>query len=133
MSTIAQGPEVSRYRYFRASLLTPQRIRELAVLRTGRALRDIALCWILILAAFVFVSYYTVWWSVALAFVLIGNRYYALFIIGHDGMHRRVAASTRVNDLICDGLVFGPIGAVTRLNNRNHLEHHYWLGTGKDP
>jgi len=71
MSTIAQGPEVSRYRYFRASLLTPQRIRELAVLRTGRALRDIALCWILILAAFVFVSYYTVWWSVALAFVQI--------------------------------------------------------------
>jgi len=31
-----------------------------------------------------------------------------------------------MNDLICDGLVF------MRLNNRNHLEHHYRLGTGKD-
>ncbi len=133
MSTAASSPGVSRYRHFRANLLTPQRIRELGVIRTNRALLDIAFCWILILAAFVLVTYHTAWWSLVTAFVLIGNRYYALFIIGHDGMHRRVAPSTNRNDLICDLLVFGPIGAITRLNNYNHLEHHYWLGTPKDP
>jgi fatty acid desaturase len=56
-----------------------------------------------------------------------------LFIIGHDGMHRRLFDTTERNDLFCDALLLGPIGAITRVNNRNHLAHHQFLSTDDDP
>jgi fatty acid desaturase len=37
------------------------------------------------------------------------------------------------NDFWTDLLVFAPIGAITRLNNRNHLAHHRYLGQFQDP
>jgi fatty acid desaturase len=65
--------------------------------------------------------------------VVVGTRYYALFIIGHDGLHRRLFSDRARNDLFCDVFVLGPIGAITRLNNRNHLGHHQHLATPEDP
>jgi fatty acid desaturase len=38
-----------------------------------------------------------------------------------------------MNDLICDLFVLAPIGAITRVNNRNHLRHHQHLATIDDP
>src|SRR6185369_4759345 len=37
------------------------------------------------------------------------------------------------NDSFADLFVFGPVGAITRLNNRNHLRHHRHLSTSDDP
>jgi fatty acid desaturase len=73
------------------------------------------------------------WWVLALAAVIAGSRYYALFIIGHDGLHRRILPTQRANDLFTDLLILGAIGAITRLNNKNHLAHHRHLGTDEDP
>jgi fatty acid desaturase len=96
-------------------------------------MRDTALCWALIIAAWVGAAAIRSWWALALAFVIIGNRYYALFIIGHDGLHRRLFEDSGRNDLYCDVLLLGPIGAITRINNRNHLAHHQFLSTDADP
>jgi fatty acid desaturase len=134
MATAATAaPAKSAYHYFRSNLLTPQRIRELSALRPARALRDIVFCWLVIVATWTVIAYRPVWWTILPGLVVIGTRYYALFVIGHDGMHRRVAQKTATNDLICDVLIFGPIGAIIRLNNHNHLQHHYWLATNRDP
>ena len=48
-------------------------------------------------------------------------------------MHRRVFPTTRRNDFWTDVLVLGAIGAITRINNRNHLTHHRHLATPADP
>ncbi len=65
--------------------------------------------------------------------VFVGTRYYALFIIGHDGLHRRLFPSRRWNDAWTDIFVLAPIGAITRINRRNHLHHHQTCGTEADP
>jgi len=48
-------------------------------------------------------------------------------------MHRRIFNSIRANDLFADLFMFAPIGAITRINNWNHLEHHRLLATEVDP
>jgi fatty acid desaturase len=121
------------YRAYRAALLPPQRVRELSRLRPGRAVMDTAWMWAGIVLAWTLVAWRPTWWTAALAVLVIGTRYYGLFIIGHDGMHRRVFNNPRTNDLFCDLFIFGPIGAITRINNRNHLQHHLHLATELDP
>ncbi|WP_158265618.1 fatty acid desaturase family protein [Blastopirellula marina] len=76
---------------------------------------------------------YPVWYVILLAIPVIGNRFYALYIIGHDGLHRRLFRSIKLNDFFSDLLVFAPIFAITRLNNQNHLTHHRNLSRGHDP
>src|SRR5262245_49444591 len=117
----------------RRALLTPQQVRELSRLRPARAVFDALLCWLQILAAWTVVALWCEWWTVALAIPIVGTSYYALYIIGHDGLHRRVFPKAADSDLFCDLAIFGAIGAITRLNNRNHIEHHLRLATAADP
>jgi fatty acid desaturase len=121
------------YALGRKTLLSTARVRELSRLRPWRPLVDAAGCWAVILASWALVAIHPNWWTVALAIPLIGTRYYALFILGHDALHRRSFSRAKHNDLFGDLLVFGPIGAITRLNNKNHLDHHRYLATPNDP
>jgi fatty acid desaturase len=124
---------MATYQPYRSVLLPTARVRELSQLRQRRALLDIAWCWAMIVTAWTVAAIWTQWWVVALVVPVVGSRFYALFIIGHDAMHRRLMAVRRSNDLVADLLIFGPIGAITRLNKRNHLEHHRHLGSEEDP
>ncbi len=117
----------------RRSLLAPQRVRELSRLRPTRVARDIALCWATIGAAWVLAACVGGPVVTIAAAMVVGNRFYALFIIGHDGLHRRLHPDQARSDLITDLFVMAPIGAITRLNNRNHLLHHQHLATAADP
>jgi len=117
----------------RRQLMAPARVRELSRRRPRRVARDAAACWVLIIMAWVVAARIDRWWALALAAVVVGNRFYALYIIGHDGLHRRLLDGTRANDLLCDALVMAPIGGITRINNRNHLMHHQFLATDTDP
>jgi fatty acid desaturase len=114
-------------------MLPPARVKELSVLRPGRAVRDVALAWAVIAGAWALAAWAKSPLVTALAMIVVGTRYYALFIIGHDGLHRRLFNDRDTNDRFCDLFVLGPIGAVTRLNNRNHLGHHLFLATERDP
>jgi len=125
--------EVSPYLPHRRMLLQTRRIRELSDLRPARAIVDICACWAVILAMLALVSIARSWWIVLVAIPVIGNRYYALFIIGHDAMHRRLFPNIKKNDFWADLLILAPIGAITRLNNGNHLAHHRYLATSRDP
>ena len=121
------------YRPFRTALLTPERIRQLSELRPWRAVADTLWLWLQILGAWTFVAIWPAWWAALLAIPLIGARYYALLIVGHDAIHRRLFRSRRMNDNFADLFIFGPVLAVTRINNQNHLGHHRHLATPEDP
>jgi fatty acid desaturase len=128
---------IGPYRAYR-SLLSPQRVRELSVLRPWRTVFDTLHCWLAILGGFALgawsLSTPAHWlWGVPLAVVIIGARYYALFILGHDGMHRRIFSSGPSSELYTDLLLIGPIAMVCRVNARNHLDHHQHLATDDDP
>jgi len=127
--TAARDP----YQPYRSTLLTPAQTKGLSELEPGIVVRDIALAWLTILAAWTLAAAYTTWWTVGLAMVVVGTRFYALFVIGHDGLHRRLFSDRAKNDLVCDAFILGPIGAITRINNRNHLAHHRYLATELDP
>ncbi len=121
------------YHPYRSTLLTPERVRELSTLRPAVAVIDVVLCWAIIVGAWALAAWSGAWWMHLIAAVIVGTRYYGLFIIGHDGLHRRVLPSRAANDLFTDVAILGPIGAITRLNNKNHLSHHQNLGTDEDP
>ena len=130
---MTERQSIDAYHPYRSGLLAPERIRELSQLRPRIAVRDAALCWALMLAAWSIAAAFPVWYVLLPAAVLVGSRYYALFIIGHDGLHRRIFPTQKANDLFNDIVVLGPIGAITRINNRNHLLHHRHLGNPEDP
>jgi fatty acid desaturase len=132
MSASARA-ERDPYQPYRQQMLAPSRVKELSQLQPGRAARDIALSWALIVASWALVAWRTEWWTIIPAVVVIGTRYYALFVIGHDALHRRLHPDRATNDLISDIFIFAPLGAITRLNNRNHLAHHQHLATELDP
>lgn len=116
-----------------ARLVPATRVKEFAQRSWVRPVVDTAVCWLLVIAAWGVVAWHPAWWTVLPAMVVVGNRFYALFIIGHDGLHRRLFKSRTLNDRFSDVFIFAPIGGITRLNNRNHLLHHAHLATDDDP
>lgn len=127
------APVYGSYQDLRRSLLSIDQVRELSTLRPAIPIRDTLVAWAWIIAAWTVAAIADRWWVTALAVVVVGNRFYVLFIVGHDGFHRRVLASPSANDLFCDVFVFAPIGAITRINKKNHLLHHQYLSTPDDP
>jgi fatty acid desaturase len=121
------------YDGLRKSLLNRDEVRAFSKLSPLPPARDIAISWFCIVLVWSLVARWPSVLSVALALPLIGSRYYALFIIGHDGLHRRLFRNRMVNDLVNDVFVMGPVGAITRLNNGNHIRHHERLATPGDP
>ena len=137
MSLVQLSPppptQADPYLAYRKALLSPQRVRQLSELSPLRMIRDTLWLWTGILAAWSLVAWHPRWWAVLLAIPVIATRYYALLIVGHDGIHRRLFRSPRWNDWFADLFVFGPVAAITRVNNQNHLGHHRHLTTADDP
>jgi fatty acid desaturase len=119
----------SKYR----DLLPRERVNELSKLKPSIVIRDTIISWSIIITAFIIIYFYTIWWVVLLMIPIVGSTYYSLFIIGHDGMHQRLFKEKKTNDLFCDVFIFGFIGAITRINKTNHLNHHRYLSTEMDP
>lgn len=108
-------------------------INDLMRLTPGRVYIDILLSWIVIFGSFVFCSIIKEWWAFVLAFPVIGCAQYALFIIGHDGLHGSIHSDKKVNDLVARWFVYGPMFMGFEDGKRNHLEHHKSLGSPQDP
>ncbi len=121
------------YKPYRTTLLDKETLHRLRQVRPAQALRDIAIEWLMILGAFTAVALYPAWGVICAAIVVIGTRYYALLIIAHDGLHRRVHPVTAKNDLIVDIGILGAIGCITRLNRLNHMRHHLVTCEASDP
>lgn len=121
------------YHPYRQVILSREELRELSMVKPSIAAIGAVRDWLVILAVWFLVAQYPVWWVVVLSIVIIGTRYYSLAIIGHDGLHRRLFKDPRHNDLFNDLLIMGPIGAITRVNRINHIEHHRVTAHANDP
>lgn len=127
------GKSKQTYGEFRRAILTPNQLQALSHLSTTRVMRDTIFLWTQILAAWALVALWENWISILIAIFVVGTRYYALYIIGHDGLHRRLFNSRRKNDLWNDVFILGAIGAITRINRHNHMRHHAALALPTDP
>lgn len=121
------------YSPFRATILTREQLRELSELRPFLAIRDVLFHWIMIIGAWTVVALWPNVYTIVGCFFVVGINFYGLYIILHDGMHRRLFSSIRRNDFWNDVLMMGSIGAITRLNRHNHMKHHYVTCLPDDP
>jgi fatty acid desaturase len=121
------------YSPFRTVLLEREELSRLGELRPLIPVCHTLLHWLFIAAAWIFVAWIPGWWTAAIAVPVIGVNFYGLYIIGHDGLHRRLFADQRANDAWNDLFILGSFGAITRLNRRNHMDHHQDTCLMSDP
>lgn len=69
----------------------------------------------------------------ALGVFIIGTRQHALGIMAHESTHYLVSRNRRLNDLLGNLLAAYPLTYAIEGYRTNHLEHHRWLETPKDP
>jgi fatty acid desaturase len=121
------------YLPWRRSLLDRETLRSLSTPDFALNIRTTFWFWGQILIAWAVAAHFDRGWLNALCACFVGNRYYALYILGHDGLHRRLCSDPRKNDLWNDLFLIGPLGAVTRINRSNHMTHHGSLNLKQDP
>src|SRR5262249_23887916 len=76
-----------KYPPYRSLLLSPEELAELTTLSPAKVFVDVAFLWTQIFTAWIFAAALRSWWIYPLAAAFVGNRYYSLYIIGHDGLH----------------------------------------------
>jgi fatty acid desaturase len=106
---------------------------ELVRRRPLRVTFDAIVCWVVIALAFALLAVVPAWWSAVIAFLVIGNRQYALSILAHDGDHRTLLRSRRRNDALNGILLCPAVGIDPGVNREHHLAHHRLLATEADP
>lgn len=107
--------------------------REVIERRPWRVVVDVAICYAAIVASFVLMACAPGWWSSVIAFIVIGNRQYALSILTHDGDHRTLFARRATNDLFARAIVCAPVGVDFDGERENHIRHHRQLALETDP
>lgn len=110
-----------------------EHIRESGIKKTSIVVRDVVICWVLIIAIIILNNSFHCVWLALVSIPFIGALIYSLAIIAHDGFHRNIHDNVLVNDLICDVLILGPLFATVRINRKNHMLHHRFLYTKNDP
>src|SRR6266446_5794274 len=115
----------SPYLPYRRALLSSAQIKELSTPKPWRAIVDAVICWAWIVAAMSLVAMRTSWWTVLIAIPVIGNRYYALFIIAHDGMHRRLFPTMKRNEFRTKFSIQVRGAVNTYSNNQNKLTYDW--------
>lgn len=108
-------------------------LRRLARPRPWRVVSDVAWCYAVILLGVALLAASASPWAAALAFVLIGNRQYALSIMAHDGKHGNLLAQRRWNDLFTIIALCVGFGVDFHGEWANHRAHHRYLGSERDP
>ena len=72
-------------------------------------------------------------WAYLVAVVVIAGRQHALFTLMHEGAHRRISNSSWLNNFVSDWFVAYPIFFETQTYRENHMRHHLYLNTERDP
>jgi fatty acid desaturase len=121
------------YTPYRQVLLDKKELARLSELKFTKPAIDTIFLWLQIISAWLIAAHTTPLWVDFLCACYVGNRYYSLFIIGHDGLHRRIHPNQKINDLWTDLLLIGPLGAIVRINRHNHIKHHRSLNSPLDP
>lgn len=91
----------------------------------------LAINWTIILGSLLLVKWH--WAFFPLSFLIISNRQFANYLVGHDAVHGLISQNNFVNDLIGRVLCLGPVFVSLQSYREKHLSHHEFLGTPIDP
>ncbi len=114
-------------------LLSIEEVRDFQKTSSAVGLSIVVFDWLSILAvAWLCESY----WHPALyliAVMWIGSRQHAFGVIAHDAAHYLLFKNRKLNDFIGEPFLMWPILATLRSYRRQHLAHHAYLNTERDP
>lgn len=103
------------------------------------ALREDARAWTLVLGNLAIVLSCGViawrldhWWAYALAFVLVGARGQACYILQHEAMHNLLFTSPRTNERV-GAVLSAVLGTRFYMGRKIHWDHHRYVGQADDP
>lgn len=108
-------------------------VRALSRVEDSRFLVTLLRQWFVIAAAAGFAITMGHWLAYLLAMVVIATRQHALAVLMHDGTHYRLLANRAANDLVSDVCCAFPLGMTTNRYRYEHLLHHRFLNTDRDP
>jgi fatty acid desaturase len=98
-----------------------------------RSAANIALDWGCIALAISLSQHFWCWPLYLLTVAIVGARQHALLILMHDAAHGLLFTDRRVNEWVAELLLAWPLGVSMVAYRRNHLAHHRWLSTARDP
>jgi len=68
-----------------------------------------------------------------ITFFVIASRQFAIYLIGHEGIHNLILNKKSKNDFVAKYLCLFPVMVSLEMYRQNHLAHHKFLGTVIDP
>lgn len=119
-------------------LLGPEMIASLHQRSDAWGWFGIASCWaaiVLLLFITKFAIDAATWWGIPVVIVslaLLGGRFLGLAILTHEGAHRSLFKTQKLNDPICNWLCAAPIYLDIVKYRRHHALHHVHTGTELD-
>lgn len=115
------------------SFIDPAELKRLSQLAPLRTLGALIGDWAVIIAVIAVCEWTGSWIAWILAVFVIAGRMHALSGLIHDFAHYRFIADKRTSDWISDLFLAWPLLATIEGYRRNHLAHHRYANTGKDP
>lgn len=116
-----------------ADFIEPHELKALSRLQPLRVVFAVALDWAVIAAAIAICEWTGSWLLWLVAVPVIAGRMHALAVLMHDFAHYRFIRNKQVSDWIGDLFLAWPIGTTVETYRLNHLAHHRYLNTDKDP
>lgn len=108
-------------------------LKGLSVLQPWRTAFAMAADWAVIVLAIVASEMSGSWWLYLPAVLIIAGRQHALAALLHDFAHYRFVSNKKASDWVADLFLAWPLLATLEGYRRNHLGHHRYLNTDKDP
>lgn len=108
-------------------------VRELSSINNLRAAWAVLRQW-LIIAAVIAAAVLTHHWAMyVFAFVVVASRQHALGVLMHDACHYRLFSNRAINEWVGDLLLALPIFLSLNRYRVEHLHHHRYTNTDRDP
>ncbi len=86
-----------------------------------------------IIAFTIWICEFVSFWFYPIAVVVLGNQYYCLALLGHEGIHGILHKNITINRILGRYFCHFPIFISLSHYGMNHLRHHRNLGTNEDP
>ena len=115
------------------NFLDPKEVKRLSQLTPSRTLVALVADWVVVAAAVAVSEWSGSWLVWLIAVPVIAGRMHAFSGLIHDFSHYRFISNKAVSDWIGDLFLAWPLLATIEGYRRNHLAHHRYTNTGKDP
>ena len=108
-------------------------VKELSRVSPWKGVAAIAFDWLVIAVCFGVYGLFPGVWTWLILAPVIGGRQHALLILMHDAAHYRILPSHQWNDRVSNVFCSYPFLIITQGYRANHLMHHFYLNSDKDP